>query len=330
MRKTSHHGVPARLAGIILALALLFTAAAAEASFEPFFRFDTDSATAWAEPLLNVRFLTEGAYSLKPLSAEKLEQYGLSPDAVPDTKGLDTLNISGSAEFSEQQFRDLAAQLRTFAGGKEIYVVDCRIEDHALLNGISISWYGDRNWANMGMTLGEAEADEQARFSVLPGSVITAYPVSGNARRGKGTEIAVTSWMTERELVESEGCHYLRLACQDHSWPYEETIDQFITFMRSVDPGQVWLHFHCQAGKGRTGIFMAICDMMKNPDVSFEDIMLRHAMTGSTYLPYADESSDIAEVYALRAKRIRQVYDYIQEMQNGYTLTWSEWLADRD
>ena len=75
---------------------------------------------------------------------------------------------------------------------------------------------------------------------------------------------------------------------------------------------------------------MAICDMMKNPDVSFEDIMLRHAMTGSTYLPYADESSDIAEVYALRAKRIRQVYDYIQEMQNGYTLTWSEWLADRD
>ena len=329
MRTTSHHGVPARLAGIILALVLLFTAAAAEAPFEPFFRFDTDSATAWAEPLLNVRFLTEGAYSLKPLSADKLEQYGLNPDAVPDTKGLDTLNVSGSATFSEQHFRDLAEQLRALAGGKEIYVVDCRIEDHALVNGISVSWYGDLNWANMGMTLEQAEADEQARFSVLPGTVITAYPAPDNVR-GDGTEIAVTSWMTERELVESEGFHYLRLACQDHSWPYEEAVDQFIAFMRSVDPDQVWLHFHCQAGKSRTGIFMAICDMMKNPDVSFEDIMLRHAMTGSSYFPYVNESSDIAEVYALRAKRIRQVYDYIQEMQNGYTLTWSEWLADHD
>ena len=40
---------------------------------------------------------------------------------------------------------------------------------------------------------------------------------------------------------------------------------------------------------------MAIYDMMKNPDVAFEDIMLRHAMTGSSYFPYVDEESEIAE-----------------------------------
>ncbi len=46
---------------------------------------------------INQRFLTEGAYSFKTLD----EKYGISPDVVPNVMGLDTLNISGSAEFSE-------------------------------------------------------------------------------------------------------------------------------------------------------------------------------------------------------------------------------------
>lgn len=299
------------------------------ANFEPFYRFDVDSPTAWMEPLKNVRFLTEGAYSLIPLSEEKLEQYGLDPDTVPDERGMDTLDISGSAEFSEDQFRELAAQLRELGKGKDIYVIDCRIEGHALLNGISISWYGDHNWANKGMSLEGAEMDERERFGSLTGKTITAYAVSENAP-GESAEITVNSWMTEKELVESEGCHYLRLPCQDHSWPYEEAIDMFIDFVQGIDTEQSWLHFHCQAGKSRTGIFMAIYDMMKNPDVAFEDIMLRHAMTGSSYFPYADESSDIAEVYALRAKRIRQIYDYIQEMDGEYRVPWSQWISQQE
>ena len=321
-----------RSAGIILALVLFLlsvSSAETETGFSPFFRFDLDSPTAWQEPLENVRFLTRGAYRLQPLSADKLEKYGLRPDAVPDTKGLDTLNISGSAEFSEGQFRELAAALRRLADGKEIYVFDCRIEEHALLNGISVSWYGDHNWANKGMSLPEAEADEQERFGALPGTVITAYTTENNAP-GESAEITVRSWMTEKELVESEGFHYVRLACQDHSWPYEEAIDQFIALVQTLDTDQVWLHFHCQAGKSRTGIFMSVYDMMKNPDVAFEDIMLRHAMTGSSYFPYADPDSELAEVYLLRSKRIRQVYDYIQEAGGNYSVPWSQWIAEKE
>ena len=71
---------------------------------------------------------------------------------------------------------------------------------------------------------------------------------------------------------------------------------------------------------------------MYEPEIllSFEDIMLRHAMTGSSYFPYVDESSDIADVYVFRAKRIRQIYDYIQEMNGNYTVQWSEWVARKD
>ena len=216
--------------------------------FEPFYRFDVDSPTAWKEPLGNVRFLTEGAYNITPLSEEKLEQYGLESDIEPNEKGMDTLNISGSAQFSENQFRELAAQLRELAKGKDIYVIDCRIEDHALLNGISVSWYGDHNWANKGMSLEEAEKDEQERFGDLVGKKITAYSVSENAP-DESEEITVDRWMTEKELVQSEAFNYLRLPCQDHSWPYEEAIDMFIDLVQSIDTDQTWLHFHCQAGK---------------------------------------------------------------------------------
>ena len=326
MKRT--HAVLFRLMNVLMVLAvsvLLVSGAAAEADFEPFFRFDS-GLDAWQKPLKNVRFLTRGAYTLTPLDAELAEEFGLDPDVMPDTTGMDTLNISGSAEFCEDHFRELADRIRELADRKEIYVIDCRIEGHALLNGISVSWYGDRNWAYKGMTLEEAEADERERFSALSGSVVTVYAVSSNIR-GASEDIAVETVKFEKELVENEGFHYLRLSCQDHSWPDEEAVDQFIRFVQTLDTDQVWLHFHCHAGKSRTAIFMAIYDMMKNPDVAFEDIMLRHAMTGSNYLPYADPESDIAEVYAKRAKRIRQVYDYLQEMGGNYTMTWSEWLG---
>ena len=139
--------------------------------------------------------------------------------------------------------------------------------------------------------------------------------------------------MTERQLVESEGFGYLRLACSDHSWPQEEAIDAFLDFVAELDreagPDRVWLHFHCHAGKSRTGIFMAIYDMIRNPQLSFEDIMLRQAMTGSSYFPYVNEQSELADVYALRARRIRQVYDYLHR-DGGPDLRWSEWVKTAD
>ena len=107
-------------------------------------------------------------------------------------------------------------------------------------------------------------------------------------------------------------------------------METFLAFVQGLDEtmglDNVWLHFHCQAGKSRTGIFMAIYDMIRNPDVSFEDIMLRQSMTGSSYFPFADPTSEIADVYALRAKRILQVYEYLhRDPADG--ASWTEWLA---
>ena len=324
-----------RFLAVFAALCLLGYAAAfpasAEDPFQPFFRFDLDSPTAWQEPLQSQRFITEGAWNLVPLSPEKCKTYGLDPNKLPSTEGLDSLSISGSAEFSENQFHQLANDIRSLAKGRQVWIVDCRLESHALLNGISVSWYGDHNWGNKGLTLAEAEADEQSRFGALPGTSITVYTAANNVPENP-QDLSVERWMTERELVESEGFHYLRLPCNDHSWPEEEAVDTFLAFVdeldRTVGPDGAWLHFHCQAGKSRTGIFMAIYDMIRNPDVSFEDVMLRHAMTGSSYFPYVNQESDLAEVYELRARRIRQIYNYLHTVRPTHTeIPWTEWLS---
>lgn len=41
-----------------------------------------------------------------------------------------------------------------------------------------------------------------------------------------------------------------------------ENIDEFIKLYKSL-PKDAWLHFHCEAGKGRTTTFLAMYDMMK-------------------------------------------------------------------
>ena len=121
---------------VLLCLTAL-SSAMAEEGLKPFLRFDLDSADAWQQPLANVRFLTRDTWSLTPIDPQKCEQYGISPDAMPSTEGLDTLNISGSADFSEDQFRQLAQELRAYAGDRPIWVVDYRLESHGLINGIT-------------------------------------------------------------------------------------------------------------------------------------------------------------------------------------------------
>ena len=166
---------------IILAFALLFCALAAQA--EVFIRVDRDDPEAWRRELDNVRFLPEE-------------------------------RMSGSAQFSKEQFSALAAQLQNL--GRDIWIVDCRMETHGLINGIAVSWCGGSNDANLGRSVGEIEAEE-AGLSSLIGTEVTAY-TAVNDRPADRLDLKVDTWETERELAEDSGFHYLRLACPDHCW----------------------------------------------------------------------------------------------------------------
>ena len=295
--------------------------------FEPFIRIDGDSPDVWKTDLYKFRIITKGMYEFE----EPDSKYGIT-GMDPDTTGMDTLNISGSAEFSEQQFMKLAETLRKVSDGKEIYIIDLRRESHALLNGISFSWCGPYNWSNIGLSAEEIENDQDQRFGSLVGKTMTAYPREDLMPFGEGVEYQVETYQTEKDLVEKQGFHYLRIPVLDITWPAPEEVDQFIEFVKGIDMDQVWLHFHCAAGKGRTGSFMFMYDMMKNPEVDRMDIMVRQAKLGGNYMLYKGDDDDAfkQKIYAERSEMAQLFCDYVDENRaSGYTVKWSDWLEKK-
>ena len=297
-------------------------AASQEAGIQ-FIRIDRDDLNAWEKPLANVRIISGQQYQFKKTDPK----YKFDSDYKPSEEGLDTLCISGSAQFSELQFRTLADKLRECAGGRTVYIFDLRQESHAIVNGIALSQYGVHNWANAGMSLEEVEKDEEERFGSLPGSQIVAYTRDDDTPIDSKTML-VENVMTEKQLVESEGFQYVRIPIKDHCWPAPEDIDTFISFVKGIDPNNVWLHFHCHAGKGRTSIIMMLYDMMKNPGVPMEDIVLRQTMLGGSNPLYTEQSDSYkVPLYEEKARMMPLLYQYVQENKDtGYAVLWSEWL----
>ena len=314
---------------LLVSVLLSLPCAACGATTLPFLRIDMDNPGYWQGELRNVRLLAGQLYTFQKVGADT----GIDPDFMPSEEGLGTLCISGSAQFSAPQFRTLAASLRECAGDRTVYVFDLRQESHALVNdGIPISWYGSHNWANAGMTRREIEADESERFGAMIGSTIEAYARKGETPIEPPMVISVQSVMTEKELVESEGFEYIRLPMRDHSWPTAESIDTFVSFVKSIDPDQSWLHFHCMGGRGRTGVMMMLYDMMMNPDVPMLDIAVRQAMTGSGYALYTEESDSYkVPLYEEKVRMTPLFYEYVQQnRESNYDVPWSVWLEEQE
>ena len=119
------------IAGVLI-LCYLMTAIPAFA--EVFIRIDRDDPKAWKNDLANVRFLTEE-------------------------------RMSGSAQFSTEQFHKLAGQLKEQS--QEVWIIDCRLESHGMVNGIAVSWCGEDNGANLGRTTEEIEAEEEGLSALI-------------------------------------------------------------------------------------------------------------------------------------------------------------------
>ena len=90
------------------------------------------------------------------------------------------------------------------------------------------------------------------------------------------------------------------------------------------------LHVHCGVGQGRTGIFIAMHDMLRNAAmVSFEDIIKRQlAFNPGRAL---DFHKDVAhegrsDFRNHRLEFISLFYEYAKANLKGHPLLWSKWL----
>ncbi|MEJ2756356.1 MAG: hypothetical protein P8104_11150 [Gammaproteobacteria bacterium] len=136
---------------------------------------------------------------------------------------------------------------------------------------------------------------------------------------------------SEEELVRSAGADYLRLMVTDHLGPRSEDVDRFIDMERHLpDEGRV--HIHCGVGQGRTGIFIAMHDMLKNAhQVSFNDIIQRQlSFNPGRALDFNKDTRHEGQANFRndRLEFISLFYEYARQNPQGQPQNWSEWLAD--
>lgn len=259
---------------------------------------------------------------------------GLNPERAGQmvTKGLEALRISGSAQMSAGELQVLAAQLLSAAGGAPVYLVDLRQETHGFADGQAISFYGKRNWGNIGKHTKDIIAEEAETFQNMQGENIDIFTLDAdkNPQQPPAFAFQAEQTMTEAQAAASVGLNYFRLTSTDHIWTDDESIDRFIAFYKSL-PENAWLHFHCEAGHGRTTTYMILYDILKNAgQVSLEDIAARQYLLGGTDVLQQYTSAGRKINWRLvfeteRADKIRLFYQYVKENPQLNT-RWSDWI----
>ena len=288
---------------------------------KPYWRFDSMKSLKDLGKLHNYRKCT------KPVRLSKKDR--------EKEKDYKDLLISGSGQIPYDTHDLLYKDLKGEAPeGAVIYMVDLRQESHGYLDHYPVSLHGkEHNDNNQGLL----------SFQVILKELVDLYSLYGVRTKVFSTNKEITGLttkticskniMTERILAEEAGFRYIRFSAQDHHFPQNETVDEFIRFYKHL-PKNSWLHFHCLAGRGRTSVFMIMYDLIKNPDLSMKRAANRQHMIGGKRIVSHSTSdkwpgshftdSDRSERLQLFRKYVRANY------KNNYKTSFSQWLKERD
>lgn len=245
----------------------------------------------------------------------------------PTRKGLNTLRISGSAQFSEEGLKALITALKN---PSKLVIVDLREESHGFANGIAISWFAPKNWINAGKSRKQIEEDENRRLANLLKEkeavfyTILEKDVDDTIKEKSAQTIEVKSVANESQVVDSQHADYVRICVRDHLRPTDLAVEQFVTFIDTLNP-ETWIHFHCSAGRGRTTTFMAMYDMMQNAnDVSFKDILVRQCLIGGTDLAHHPDINSWKYPYGVeRLQFLRRFYEFCKTRSQEGKKNWT-------
>ncbi len=252
-----------------------------------------------------------------------------------DLSGFNSLQISGSAQYSWLELQELVLYIHTtykipFC---KIYFFDFREEPHAILENASVTWFYGPLPVQQNKSATEVMESELKRVNqvrAFPTVFINTIEKSADGMPlAKKTAIyPVKVVMREQEAVKSLGANYVRLPVTDHFRPEERDVDEFVAIVKKLPPG-AWLHFKCRGGKGRTTTFMTIYDIIRNPNVKLEEILARQKAIGGTDFATVRPKTGQAwkQRYANeRAKLIRVFYEYRHAEDGWDKIKFSEWV----
>ena len=110
---------------------------------------------------------------------------------------------------------------------------------------------------------------------------------------------------------------YKRYAVRDNGAPTPEIVDQFVEFVKTK-PSDLHLHFHCDAGEGRTTTFMSMYQILMNTtNLSLDQIVSYQYNVGGVNLHDNKHQFEFLEDF----------YDYVSKNKSdNYTTSYSEWI----
>ncbi len=245
----------------------------------------------------------------------------------------ENLRASGSGQPSLIGLKLLYENLREHANGK-IYYIDTRQESHGFFNGYPASYYVEKNLANYFLHNDDIDEREIEQMNDMLGRQVELVPL-GNFDKAhyKPVNLFVSDAQTERQAAENLGFKYVRLGGTDMIFPSPEVVDAFVELVANLDEND-WLHIHCQAGQGRTTLFLVMYDILKNPDKSLNEICERQIMLGgSNLLEHKVGEPDDYYIHAHndRAEKLIEFFFFVRGTQREEIgVPWSEYISTRN
>lgn len=225
--------------------------------------------------------------------------------------GLNTLNISGSSQFTELSLKKTIENINTKF---PLYIIDLRQESHGFINGSAVSLFAPGNKINSGLPLNAVIKREDLFIKSIP------LNRSINLDIDKYKIVPKTVY-NEETLVKTNNLYYFRIPVTDNERPTDDMVDRFIDFTKSL-PEDKWLHFHCKEGIGRTTTFMILYDIMNNyKDVSIDDIIARQSSLDSLNLSNFDKND-------LRYLLLQNFFKYAKD--TDFNTSWVEWVKSNN
>lgn len=230
-----------------------------------------------------------------------------------NTTGLDTLNISGSQQFSKM---NLPLLLKSIDTNLPIIDFDLRQESHGFINGLPISFKNEHNNASENLTDSQILKKEKEQLD----SIKIGVPLTLSNKSNK--TIIPKEVIDEKALAASNNIKYVRIFATDEIPPTPPVIDSFVNEVKNIDE-KSWLHFHCKEGIGRTTTFMIFYDMMNNyKNVSADDIINRQ-------LALVDFNAD--DIRLLTSERrinsFNLFYNYCKDTNGNFNIKYSDYIA---